>query len=452
MRTSAVERAFALDPTPMLVTFALARVVIAAPQRVPMDALAVVVFLAVFVAAIILTRARPAHGLAVLILCDPFAFAHRAGFTTLTTAKVALAGVAIGLIARRTSLAPLRERDGRALLGGAIAIAAATALTIVPGIYIDAVARETLKALEYLAIFVVALLACASDDDERPLWNALATVIAVVCGAAIVQEFTTAPAGLIIAGHVIPRIAGPLEGPNQLAGFLDIALPLLFARVLERRDRIALAVFTFALIADVLTLSRAGAFGAAVGLLAVVLLLANARARRPLALGAGILAAMAAIALARLGVLARLFSTSDVDTAGGLGSRGELWQAALDFWRAHPILGIGAGNFELELPDAGLLGVRTHANSLYLQSLAEGGVVLFGATLWTIVAAVRLLLVRAPRGALFVGVGAATLALAAHQILDFLTFFPKVGGFWWLWLGIATGALARSERTETVET
>ena len=79
----------------------------------------------------------------------------------------------------------------------------------------------------------------------------------------------------------------------------------------------------------------------------------------------------------RLAHLAR----ARVAYAGGVGNRDELWRAAWRMFLAHPLLGAGAGNSELDLPKFGVYGVRTHANSWYLQSLAEGGVVLFGATL-----------------------------------------------------------------------
>ena len=59
----------------------------------------------------------------------------------------------------------------------------------------------------------------------------------------------------------------------------------------------------------------------------------------------------------------------------------ELYSAAVRLWLAHPFLGVGAGNFELEISETGIYGVRTHANSWYLQSLVEGGIPLAAATL-----------------------------------------------------------------------
>ena len=109
-------------------------------------------------------------------------------------------------------------------------------------------------------------------------------------------------------------------------------------------------------------------------------------------------------------------------------------------WMRHPLLGVGAGNYELELPFYGVLGVRTHANSWYLQSLAEGGALLFAATLAilaTIAAAFAGALRRSPW---ILGATAASLAICLHQITDYLVFFPKVGMTWWLLLGIAAAA------------
>lgn len=424
----------------------MSTVVLGQAPHVRLDPASAAVFALVAIGAAWLTTRRPAYGVAALVLADPFGYAHYVGWTTITIPKVVLAGVAIGLVVRRPPLGVLRSRETLAVLAGGVAIAVVTMLSAIASTYIDVVARESLKAVEYVVVFCVAAVAFASDPDETLAWKALGAVAAIVCFSALLQEFTGAPAGLMLGGRVIPRIAGLLEGPNQLAGFFDVVIPLAFARVVFDRNPWFAALLCVVLATDALTFSRAGAIGAIAGLFAVGLHVSNLKVRRTVAIAGAGCALVLGAALAKLHVLSRFLSSSDVDTASGLGSRGELWAAAWGFFRAHPILGIGAGNFELELPQAGLGGVRTHANSLYLQTLAEGGILLFAATIFTLGAAIRTFYVRAPKVALFVGVGAATIALATHQIFDLLTFFPKVGGFWWLWLGIASGSLFARER------
>lgn len=135
--------------------------------------------------------------------------------------------------------------------------------------------------------------------------------------------------------------------------------------------------------------------------------------------------------------------------AGGVGNRAELWHAAWRMWRDRPILGIGAGNFEFALPIYGVSGVRTHANSWYLQSLAEGGVVLFAATLALLAAIFASVTGKDPlrrwrNGSPWIlAAFAASLALVFHQTVDYLVFYPKVAGAWWLLIGISAAALAR---------
>ena len=421
-------------------------VVLAIPHRTPLDPLAAVAFITIVLAVAFATYRRPAFGVAAMLALDPFAWAHDLGPTQITLPKAALAGLIGGLLVRRASLAALREPAARPLVFGALAILVATALTALPAVYIDAVARETLKAAEYLATFCATTVAIAADAlAARPVTGAILGTAAVVCVLALAQYATGAPSGALIDGRVVPRIAGPLEGPNQLAGYLDFVVPIALALALRggRLRPVAIAVFVLATATDLLTLSRAGAIGALVAIVVAFVAVRGTTISRRFALPAATLG-VAFVALAvRLGFASRFLSDSEVVYENGLGSRAELWPAALRLFGTDPALGIGAGNFELRLPSAGLIGVRTHANSLYLQALAEGGIALFAATLWTIVAAAVLCLRDARRSALVAGIGAGTVGFAVHQIFDVLTFFPKVGALWWILLGIAAAGIPR---------
>jgi len=417
-------------------------VLLAIPHRSPLGVFSLLVFVLVALACTAITWRRPALGLAALLACEPFEWAHDLGPTQITLGKVALIGAIAGLIVRRSSLQPLRSVAVRPIVFGALAIAVVTALTAIPATYIDATARETLKALEYLGVFGVAALATRDERDESLVVNGLGILALVVCGLAVAELSRSASSGIIIAGRTIPRIAGPLEGPNQLAGYLDLVTMLFFAYAIVRRDVFSRCVLVVAFVTDVLTLSRAGFAGIAAGALVVFLARGDTRISRRFAIASGAVFAALAIAAVRFGFAARFFTTNEVRRENGLGTRSELWTAAVTLWRKDPALGIGAGNFELQLPAAGLIGVRTHANSVYFQSLAEGGIALFSAVVWTFVSAIALALRDARRSVFLLGFAGAAAAFAIHQIGDDLTFFPKVGTLWAALLGMAVARIA----------
>jgi O-antigen ligase len=419
----------------------LGDVVLAIPHRVALGPLSLAVFALVAVAALALTRLRPPLGIALLLACEPFDWAHDLGPTQITLGKVALAGVIAGLAQRRTSLRSLGGASTAPLVGGAIAIALVTALTAIPATYIDATARETLKALEYLLVFAAAAVAVRDEADEGVALRALGTLALAVCVLAIVQLGHASTSGILVAGRTIPRIAGPLEGPNQLAGYLDLIAIVFLARAIVARDPFARAVAIVAILTELLTLSRGGVGGLVVGALIVFGLRGGARISSRLLAGIGAGCVAVAIVAAKFGVASRFISADDVRRENGLGTRAELWSAALTLWRKDPALGIGAGNYELQLPSAGLIGVRTHANSLYLQSLAEGGIALASAVVWTLISAIALSLRDARRSVFLLGFGAATCAFAVHQIVDDVLFFPKVGTLWWALAGLAVARI-----------
>ncbi len=417
---------------------------------VPLDPPSAALFVAAFVAAVWLTARRPAYGLCALILAMPLAFAHEIFGTAITLPKCVLIGVLVGLASHAGAAKLLRERPAPLLLAALGVYLVANALTIATAAHRDPAIRETLKVVEYAGIFIAAFLAYRLDPDDAPLIAATAVAAIVVALSALAQEVVGAPSGLYIGPAIVPRIAGVLEGPNQLSAYGEIAAATLGAWALVRRTALLDAALALIVCADVLSFSRAGLFALAV--VATVLAIAGgkaaSRALRPALLGlvAGIAGAGWWIVYAHTpGVLRVTLEPSLY--AGGVGNRSELWSAAWRMWRDRPLLGAGAGNFELELPRYGVFGVRTHANSWYLQSLAEGGIVLFGATL-ALVGAIgasfgtRSLTQLRESSPWIVAALAATIALALHQLVDLLVFYPKVGGAWWLLVGVAAAALA----------
>ena len=418
---------------------------------VPLDPLAGLLFAAVFVAAAILTMRRASYGLALLLFTTPFAFYRVAFDSTITLPKVVLAGLIVGLLSYPAARAYLRERNFVAIATALLVLASVTLVTLLSARYPAPVLRETLKALEHLLLFTAAYVAYRLDPDDRLLLRAFALCVTLVAAGALAQEAIGAPSGLIVGDTVVPRIAGALEGPNQLGGYLELAIAIIGAWNIARRSRLTTITLVLAGCAAVLTFSRGALLGIAVAL-AVLGVVDRARwwaAGRPVLGGAlaGVCGATAWGLVAHSFGFARLGDAQSY--AGGVGTRPELWRAAWIFFRTHPWLGIGAGNYQLELDRVGLFGVRTHANSWYLQALAEGGIALFAATIGFIATTIATLgrgLREAQPWAL--GTFAGSIALCAHQTVDYLVFYQKIGTPWMLLIGL--GAAAMAGRTGTV--
>jgi O-antigen ligase len=412
--------------------------------HVPVDVLSALVYVLCALAVGALTRRRPALGVAALLVLAPFDLARYIGPTTITTLKAGLVGMLLALAFSRPDLAAFRTLPVRAMITAFAATLVAIALSALHAQHLGAVVREGFKDGEYLLLFLGAVAAFATDPDDRPFWRTLEFAVVLVCGSALAEYALGAHSGLMVGGQSLPRIAGALEGPNQLAGYLDVALPVLVARALVHRDRTLVAVILLATMTDVLTISRSGIAGAAIGVVVVLLVLRPFSSAAWRFAGVMVLIAALGIALAlRAGVPTGYFTLDQAtQSADHLGNRSQLWRAAVALWRTSPVVGVGAGNFELDLDQVGLRGVRTHANSIYLQNLAEGGVLGLGATIALFVVTIVTLARSRVRRPLVVGALGAAVALASHQLFDDLFFFPKVASAYWLVVGVAIAEIA----------
>jgi O-antigen ligase len=145
------------------------------------------------------------------------------------------------------------------------------------------------------------------------------------------------------------------------------------------------------------------------------------------------------------------------DTLPGLApvSRTELWRAALQMFAQRPLLGIGPDNFRH------LYGAyvgrpawdeRVHANNLYLELLADLGVLGTAALGLVIAPAIGRLVrgVRSPSGLLqgfwLAGFGASLLAFFVHSTLDYFLAFTPVYLLFWLIVGLSTAVDATGSR------
>jgi O-antigen ligase len=146
---------------------------------------------------------------------------------------------------------------------------------------------------------------------------------------------------------------------------------------------------------------------------------------------------------ARTERLASLF-----DLGRGTGAlRLQVWRAALEMIAAHPLLGVGPGNFQLVYPrtmrpSAWIEPLLYHSHNVFLDFaafLGLGGLGLFIALLAAFFRTGRRLLRALPQGedrALVVGLTAGAVGALAHGMVDNGYFLPDLACLWALFLGV----------------
>jgi O-antigen ligase len=253
----------------------------------------------------------------------------------------------------------------------------------------------------------------------------------------VVQHYTGqfGEFGFVSGGSIVKRVQGSFGHPNQYGGFVAVLLPLAVAMLFTKKAPQALRwVSALAAALGVLALTFSYARGAiAAVVLGSIIWLAVVRPR--LAFVATVCVAIAAIGLAP-GALKQRFNaqgaTSDVPL------RADIWQSALDIYSARPLLGVGVDNFSVaytDLPSSATTASQRrllhqtdlltppHAQNLYLNVMAEEGIIGLVALLFLGGAAVAVVYrgsrVRDPIGrAICIGVGAGIATLGVHSFLE----------------------------------
>jgi O-antigen ligase len=115
-------------------------------------------------------------------------------------------------------------------------------------------------------------------------------------------------------------------------------------------------------------------------------------------------------------------------------------------WRRHPLLGVGPDNFRRLYPEViaparpgrHFKDDRMHANSLYLETLADLGLAGLAALVLLMVAVARQALAHALAGRLLpLAAAVAVASFFVHGVLDYFLEFTPSYGLYWLLLALA---------------
>jgi putative inorganic carbon (HCO3(-)) transporter len=248
------------------------------------------------------------------------------------------------------------------------------------------------------------------------------------------------------------RITSLLFQENSLAGYLNLVIPIAIACAALAKDRwlklLGVASALTGVIAVFLTQSRGGILALAGVLMLAIWFLVPRLITRVKILGGAVLACM----LLLPPLLNQFERLQDIDD----GSRTLLWAAAASLFHDHPLLGVGYGNYRFLYADStfipGAVVGRLDAHNIYLQLLAETGVVGFLSFLVLVGLFISLAL-KSVRGRDSVscivafGVLGAITGTLIHGMVDYLFGgSPQFGALFWIILGLGSRTLAGTGR------
>jgi O-antigen ligase len=302
------------------------------------------------------------------------------------------------------------------------------------------------KMRGYFQEMMIVWLVWEFADSPRDLRSLLRAFVAGSWVLALLTLANFRSAEAIAAGQI--RFVAEGQDPNDVARFLDLALPL--AALLLSSDRrvrwrfLALGYLPLGLVAVILTASRGGFLVALIALAGCALILARRHGRRVLA---GFLAIPALAAGLWLIVphetFDRLATIPSQLQGGDLNQRWNIWIAGWHAFARSPILGTGAGSF---VAAAGTNPIDTAHNSVLSIAVGGGLCALFLAAGIVALAAWSLFQTRGP---LRLALGASLLLWGIASLVDTVEENRST----WLLLGLIAlaGRLAVEQSRELEE-
>lgn len=211
----------------------------------------------------------------------------------------------------------------------------------------------------------------------------------------------------------------PFVTPGALGGYLAMVLFLVF----NSKYSAGLGLLIF--IALVLTKSVNAFFCLWLGLV-IYFALQNRLKRANFLLLSGLLFAVLAVLAARSAT-----EKSYLHPTFSAAMRLSYWQGAWEIIKAHPLVGVGLGNFNL--------ANSRYAHNAYLQLWAETGVIGLFSLLWMVGVIFKTGLKKLadlPGQKLTACLLAACVFFLLHNVLDFTFFLPEISLLWWVVLGL----------------
>jgi len=248
-----------------------------------------------------------------------------------------------------------------------------------------------------------------------------------------------------ISGNTYLRATAFFPDPHMLSFYLGLLFPAAFMSGVAEKKPGWIMLSAIILAADLLTFSRGGYLGILAGILALVFYFWR-RIENKLKI-----IALAAVSLLVIGLLvpspfnARFQSIFNLNEGSNRG-RLENWSQALEVIYSHPLIGVGIGNYPLEIKPAADYRDPIYAHSAYLDIAAETGAV--NALVFTglIFSAGVIFYLRSRKDIFYLGFLLGLVIFAIHSLVETPIYSPTVLALFLIIIGFAGGKEEKYEK------
>jgi O-Antigen ligase len=305
---------------------------------------------------------------------------------------LAVTGILI-LLVRKGSSEPENRRLAASCLLPVAVLTLASAL-FSPGTLLTVDGCVMLFA--YLAVFYLTVCSVKTRAEQRTLVHVILATAVFISLVGILKRFEMNFLGLWEYPDILWRqyksLTGPYVNRNHMAGFLEMAIPLLLGLFLTKersREKILgmVCLVLFLIVTLGLTLSRGGWIGAFSGLMfmLVVLLTQKNFKKKEVLIGVAVASFVGVILLVSTPVVKRIMTLTQADTTDNLKSRLIEWEGTLNIIQDHFFWGTGPGTFSTVYPayqKPGASKLARYAHNDYLHFISDTGIFFIPVMFW----------------------------------------------------------------------
>jgi len=354
------------------------------------------------------------------------------------------------------------------------AILAYLAISVTSAVFLNPLTldaqRELMRLASYVCFYYVITDWCQTQDNTRALLKVLMVSTIAVAIFGFWQALTGGYTALYDLLYPVQdelaqipawegRITSFLEHYHGLAGYLNLVIPFCLVFAVGGTDHVLRALsrwcLAFGSVALLLTQSRGGLLAFVAMMMVQVCISARDRKTRMKRVALVLIVCLLAAAVAGF-FFQRLGEIDDFTAV----SRLAIWGGAFTVFARSPVLGTGFGNLRglmgglLNLPD----GWTGDAHNLYLELLAETGLIGFAAFSILIVLALRAALRQFRRAEnhfnkmIALAILSAICSVLVHGMVDYLFHTtPQVTALFFVVLGLLSAHISSDKTTPTMQ-